>query len=1270
MFNRKLKKLIRDPKLFFHDLIKKHEKRIKTLKKIQIKGGYKYTVVSAVYNAENYLDEFFKSLTSQSLCFKKHIKIIVVDDGSQDNSYKVIEKWCRKYPNNIFGMQKENGGQASARNLGLTKVETEWVGFIDPDDFVNKEYFATINSHIENNKTIDIVACKMIVYKEESKSFADTQPLKFCFDKKETLKNCNDLEELIQLSASSALFKTKIIKENEITFNHEVKPNFEDGKFVIDYMSNCGGKIAFINQANYFYRVREDNSSTTNTQWEKVEKYSNVLEYGLLAMLKDYHQKNNGKVPRFAQRTALYFLIQYYNRILNNESSISFLNDVQKKSLLTHLDNIFNYIDDNEILKFNLLGAWFFHKVGMQALFKSGDGYNFQIAYIKNFDTFKKEVLISYFCSSPNIEEIKIDGQQIIPNNIKTIKHTFLGRVFIERLIWVNFSDTKQKLSIKLHKNTDISVIGQNFKGSVSLEKVKNIFFSKSPTKHEDRNTWLFMDSDTRADDNAEHLYRYVRKYHPEIDSAFVLRKSSEDWGRLVNEGFNLVEFDTPAFQSYYEKAGVLLSSHIDKCFTQYKGKYSLAKKKFIFLQHGVTKDDISSWLNNTSRIDGILTSTYQEYASLSNPHSPYNFDPRCVALTGMPRYDNLVSISKTSSKTNILIMPTWRRDLVGKTLKQTSGRSYNPELKNSDYFIYWQNVLSSNALRKIASEGKLNVVFMPHPNLVPYINDFSIPSYIEIIKCNETSVQDLISKTKLLLTDYSSIAFDVALSGGECIYYQFDENQVFSGMHTYSRGYYSYKNDGFGPVVYNEVDLFDQITAILNGKLKSSFTAPNSVFSFIDENNCERVVSAISKIISPEQVTDKSSVIYEYANMAMANENWELALSRWFMLITEPHEVYHTEAKTNIINLLLKLNKFAEAINLFPEFFGENIDELTPELIIILAKIKMINYNWSDAVSILESKLILSRSEEILILQCLAELNDINSFEAILGKHENKIQDKFEVLCTSLKYLCLKEWIELAEYLSANIYLFKESEHIEFKPYLLLSRAYQEIGDLDQANICLQQQESFDKGNILLRYQIARLANKRKQWNKVTSQILATNISLDIIPLDLLTIYIRALRFQGKQLEALQIIDSLPKTAPINSELLIEIAELHFELKNWNLSADVWMKLTQECDLSYYKLAFIYRRLGMIEEGLSLLLKKGLRSPIMLEEWILRAELAELVGEWDEATHSWSSILRYHSENAPNYCWERLSNSRILSNMSLLSGSISNRDNNNVNRM
>ncbi|MCR8687320.1 hypothetical protein, partial [Campylobacter sp. 1569] len=62
-------------------------------------------------------------------------------------------------------------------------------------------------------------------------------------------------------------------------------------------------------------------------------------------------------------------------------------------------------------------------------------------------------------------------------------------------------------------------------------------------------NIWLFADRDIEADDNAEHLYRYVMQNHPEQEIVFALRKESPDWDRLEKEGFNLIEFGSFEFE-------------------------------------------------------------------------------------------------------------------------------------------------------------------------------------------------------------------------------------------------------------------------------------------------------------------------------------------------------------------------------------------------------------------------------------------------------------------------------------------------------------------------------------------------------------------------------------------------------------------------------------------------------------------------------------------------------------------------------------------------
>ena len=108
----------------------------------------RYAVVSACYNVADYLNDFLSSLTGQTLGFENNIQVILVDDGSTDNTPEIIKEWQKRFPGNIVCIHKENGGQASARNYGFNYVNAEWVTFTDPDDFLNKDYFAVVESFL------------------------------------------------------------------------------------------------------------------------------------------------------------------------------------------------------------------------------------------------------------------------------------------------------------------------------------------------------------------------------------------------------------------------------------------------------------------------------------------------------------------------------------------------------------------------------------------------------------------------------------------------------------------------------------------------------------------------------------------------------------------------------------------------------------------------------------------------------------------------------------------------------------------------------------------------------------------------------------------------------------------------------------------------------------------------------------------------------------------------------------------------------------------
>ncbi|EFV3405227.1 glycosyltransferase family 2 protein, partial [Campylobacter jejuni] len=157
---------------FFKSLLISMQNFLKQFKPKKYKAYNKYVIVSAVYNVEKYLDDFFKSIINQRLDFKSNIYLICVDDGSTDNSANIIKKYQKKYPKNIAYLYKENGGQASSRNLGLKYLKENdlnifWVTFTDPDDFLDRDYFYEVDSFLKKQNNIAMVATNIIFYREK-----------------------------------------------------------------------------------------------------------------------------------------------------------------------------------------------------------------------------------------------------------------------------------------------------------------------------------------------------------------------------------------------------------------------------------------------------------------------------------------------------------------------------------------------------------------------------------------------------------------------------------------------------------------------------------------------------------------------------------------------------------------------------------------------------------------------------------------------------------------------------------------------------------------------------------------------------------------------------------------------------------------------------------------------------------------------------------------------------------------------------------------------
>lgn len=1225
-------------------------------------GNFQYTVVSAVYNVGRYLEDYFESLVKQRLDFSSHIHLIMVDDGSSDESGKIIKKWQARYPKNITYIKKENGGQASARNLGLKLVKTEWVTFIDPDDFIDRDYFFSLDSFLHKNadRNIDMAACNLILYHEATNKFSDTHALRFKFLKSE-VREIKNIQNRFQLFTNSAIFRKSIISSNDIVFDENVKPNFEDGKFISEYLlcSNTENKVAYIKEARYYYRKREDGSSTLDKAWLDIRKYHDVLEYGYLELFKNSIFKQ-GNIPEYIQNAVLYDLFWHIKRFVNHQERISFLNENELNKYVCLFEEIFSYLDDKVIMEFNLAGCWFYHKVGMLARFK-GCKPDFQIAYIEAFDCHKNMVQLRYFCSEVGFEHINVSNIDLLPDYAKTICHDFLGSCFVrERRLWIHLPDSG-KLTVNIAGQlARLSLGGKQHTNGLDVTLLKS-HFSKMVPKYEQSKrfsgAWLLMDRDTQADDNAEHLYRYIRTQYPEQAIFFVLQQSSHDWERLSEDGFNLLAFGSAEHEAALKSCSKLISSHMDHYVSNFLGSKMMANRHLIFLQHGVTKDDLSEWLNSKEQIDCIVTTSTAEYNSFAGDENRYKYTKKEVVLTGFPRHDRLLQGTREPEKL-ILLMPTWRKSAIGKRTGNGSESELNPDFMQTPFAEHWSSVLHNPRLRELCNSYGYRVLFFPHTYIQPYLAQFSVPEFIEVVSHTEGSMQELFKRAAMMITDYSSVAFEMGIQGKPVLYYQFDEAEVFSGGHNYTKGYFDYRLHGFGPVVTKEQDLFEELAILLDNKTQPSVYIQQRIeqtFPFRDGNSCERVYQAICALDTPrDPAFIDLAIVQQYAGHATAQRVWPLAAQRWRLLHEQGNAEQQALALQPWAEALRKSGRTGEAQTLLESMLDTDQNEWArQELVRLLAD----RHQWREAAAYWQQQPPLTLVDQLCYLRCLAETKQVVALELALTQ-------PWAVALPTRQQELAQAWSDLAQqdYVAASIRLedilaeFDEAELSVLKPQLLLSRCLREQGLQDAAQYQLSNYLKHTQPDPQWRLEKALLSAESRQWEDVVAQSEQAYRVLADMPAELVAVFLDALCHLCLFDRADATLAALPaatlETAAVRRairELRLAVGMMLLDTKRWVEAAELWASLLDDSSDAPFRLAMAYRMMGQLEKGLELLLRQDCRAPDSIQEWQLMAELAQLTGQWQQAAHCWAALLRFYPDQAPADCWDRLNTAQML---------------------
>ena len=216
------------------------------------------TVVVPVYNAEKYLDVCVQSILSQTY---SDIEVLLVDDGSQDNSYAI----CKKYQDNdnrVTAFHKQNGGLTSARRYGFHEAHGEYIVFFDSDDVVSAAY---IEEQLDNikKKNADISICEYYVRNSQSEKkwhikHSKTLYYKDTFLRELILPNIwtfNSDNTHIPNFLWLRLMKTKLVTDK--CFYSEREVYTEDIFFNIEYLKNSQS-VAILDKPLYYYCVRPE----------------------------------------------------------------------------------------------------------------------------------------------------------------------------------------------------------------------------------------------------------------------------------------------------------------------------------------------------------------------------------------------------------------------------------------------------------------------------------------------------------------------------------------------------------------------------------------------------------------------------------------------------------------------------------------------------------------------------------------------------------------------------------------------------------------------------------------------------------------------------------------------------------------------------------------------------------------------------------------------------------------------------------------------------
>ncbi|MBQ9690850.1 MAG: CDP-glycerol glycerophosphotransferase family protein [Eggerthellaceae bacterium] len=897
------------------------------------------SVVMTIYNTAQYLPDAIESVLNQTLGFKTHIELILINDGSTDNSAEICKKYQQEYPENIVYKEQENKGAAAAANAGKRLARGRYVSFLDSDDMWDKYALKRLVSFLDEHEHEIDIAVGRVEYFGEKQGFSHA--LNYRFDvADEYIAHLEDEWQFFHMMKGNALIKRAAIYD--IDFDESLSLS-EDAlvisQILLDKMA-CG----FLKHAIYKYRRRDDGKQLTDVNKVHQNRVLNTSRFLLPAM--SAAKQKTGSIPAFIQ-----YMVMYESQWVVKEVSLSYVDFEEADTWVKDITEILQEIDDDVIMSLRNI------RLEEKMIFlrmKYGSAFARRLVYKGNIEdpglyigetlvlpTLSRSLLSVRFLDVNNnmltLEGIAHPGF-IFGSNAKIFCTTSRGtrfelagkrmQPFTHAILPYIFSeDALQQLPIGLHYALEIplegisdlsfELVADEFEKPVPLgcgfgtfakinhgiktsyfakeqviitpklsgmhispktasahirkeiAHIANLFTSRSYIKYailrvfywlskaiNKKPIWILSDRLHKAGDNGENLFRYITQDLPPdqrdaFKPYFLIEKTSNDYKRLKNYGRTINPRRKLFYAMLFLQANKIVSSHFDRSVRNPFGWRSAAvadlmRFDFIYIQHGVMPGNLSKQLNRIAQNAALITtSAHREHEQLLGDE--YGYTPSQVALTGMPRHDALGNVP---TEKLVVFLPTWRSKLAGEVMKFERRRKYSEKFKMSEYCQFYNALINDKRLVAAFETYGYKGQFYVHPSFEEQSIDFHGNETIRVYS-GLAEYEDILKRAQLMVTDYSSVAFDFAIQKKPIVYSQFDYDHIFD-IHFYEEGYFKYQNDAFGPVCYTYETIVDAIIEMLKNNCKEPDVYAQrceAFFAYHDHSNSKRVYDAIANL-------------------------------------------------------------------------------------------------------------------------------------------------------------------------------------------------------------------------------------------------------------------------------------------------------------------------------------------------------------------------------------------------------------------------------------